>query len=231
MGMVTGRTVGLPLDKFALSGATQVAAKACTSLALANGLSFPVATLAKSAKMAPVMLGSILLGGKKYSLRSYLQVGAIIASTVMVSMNKKSKPGDTSSVLGVVFICSSLALDGVTGGVQDSLEAKCKELGKKALPYEMMFWTNFFMMIVAIIVSVCLGEATTGSAYILENMAIMPKVAAFGACSAIGQSFIFFLVSEYGPLKNATVTTTRKIFSVLLSIFLKGHALAPMGWA
>jgi len=27
------------------------------------------------------------------------------------------------------------------------------------------------------------------------------------------------------------VTTTRKIFSVLLSIFLKGHALAPMGWA
>merc|ERR1711941_215544 len=87
------------------------------------------------------------------------------------------------------------------------------------------------MMIVAIIVSFCLGEATTGSAYILENAAIMPKVAAFGACSAIGQSFIFFLVSEYGPLKNATVTTTRKIFSVLLSIFLKGHALAPMGWA
>merc|ERR1712151_351739 len=150
--------VGLPLDKFALSGATQVAAKACTSLALANGLSFPVATLAKSAKMAPVMAGSIILGGKKYSLRSYLQVGSIIASTVMVSMNKKSKPGQTSSLLGIVFICSSLLLDGVTGGVQDALKAKCKELGKKALPYEMMFWTNFFMMIVAIIVSFCLGE-------------------------------------------------------------------------
>merc|ERR1711941_152337 len=87
------------------------------------------------------------------------------------------------------------------------------------------------MMIVAIAVSFGLGEVATGSAYIMENVAIMPKVAAFGACSAIGQSFIFFLVSEYGPLKNATVTTTRKIFSVLLSIFLKGHALAPMGWA
>merc|ERR1712187_793696 len=87
-----------------------------------------------------------------------------------------------------------------------------------------------FMMIVAIIVSFCLGEVATGSAYILENTDIMPKLLAFGACSAIGQSFIFFLVSEYGPLKNATVTTTRKIFSVLLSIFLKGHALATMGW-
>merc|ERR1712048_25843 len=229
--MVTGRTVGLPLDKFALSGATQVAAKACTSLALANGLSFPVATLAKSAKMAPVMLGSILLGGKKYSLRSYLQVGAIIAATVMVSVNKKSKPGQTSSTLGVVFICSSLALDGVTGGVQDALKAKSKELGIKAKPYDMMFWTNFFMMVVAVIAAFALNEVASGSAYIIENPSIMPKVLAFGACSAIGQSFIFFLVSEYGPLKNATVTTTRKIFSVLLSIFLKGHALAPMGWA
>merc|ERR1712048_1398586 len=229
--MLTGRTVGLPLDKFALSGATQVAAKACTSLALANGLSFPVATLAKSAKMAPVMAGSILLGGKKYSLRSYIQVGSIIAATVMVSMNKKSKPGQTSSMLGVVFICTSLMLDGVTGGVQDALKAKCKETGIKAKPYDMMFWTNFFMMLVGILVSFCLGEVATGTAFLLANPAILPKVVAFGVCSAIGQSFIFFVVSEYGPLKNATVTTTRKIFSVLLSIFLKGHALAPMGWA
>merc|ERR1711879_1110398 len=86
-------------------------------------------------------------------------------------------------------------------------------------------------MVVGAIAALCLGEIATGTAYILANPAILPKVLAFGACSAIGQSFIFFVVSEYGPLKNATVTTTRKIFSVLLSIFLKGHALAPMGWA
>merc|ERR1712187_914102 len=162
---------------------------------------------------------------------SYVQVGSIIAATVMVSMNKKSKPGQTSSMAGVVFICASLVLDGVTWGVQDALKAKCKDLNKKAKPYDMMFWTNFFMMVVGALVALCLGEFATGIAFILGNPAILPKVLAFGVCSAIGQSFIFFVVSEYGPLKNATVTTTRKIFSVLLSIFLKGHALAPMGWA
>merc|ERR1712048_817209 len=104
-------------------------------------------------------------------------------------------------------------------------------MGIKAKPYDMMFWTNFFMMVVGVLAALCLGEMGTGTAYILANPAILPKVLAFGVCSAIGQSFIFFVVSEYGPLKNATVTTTRKIFSVLLSIFLKGHALAPMGWA
>merc|ERR1712232_308700 len=109
--MVTVRTVGLPLDKFALSGATQVAAKACTSLALANGLSFPVATLAKSAKMAPVMAGSILLGGKKYSLRSYAQVAAIIGGTAIVSLGKKKGGNVENSSLGVIFIVLSLVLD------------------------------------------------------------------------------------------------------------------------
>merc|ERR1712157_70357 len=75
------------------------------------------------------------------------------------------------------------------------------------------------------------GEASHGMNYIVENPAILTKVVLFAVCSAIGQSFIFFLVSEYGPLKNATVTTTRKIFSVLLSVFTKGHALSPLGWA
>jgi UDP-galactose transporter B1 len=232
MGMMfTGRTGGLPLEMFALSGATQVAAKACTSSALASGLSFPVATLAKSAKMAPVMVGGILLGGKKYSLRQYLQVGAIIAATVLVSM-KKSKPGAAgSSILGVVYICSSLALDGVTGGVQDKLKARCKAKDCKPQPYDFMFWTNLFMFLVGLAVAFGLGEVAPGAAYMAANPTIMWKVVLFAACSAVGQSFIFFLVSEYGPLKSATVTTTRKIFSVLLSVFTKGHTLSAIGWA
>merc|ERR1719297_603750 len=94
----------------------------------------------------------------------------------------------------------------------------------------MMFWTNFFMMIVGALAALGLGEIATGTAYLLANPAILPKVLAFGVCSAIGQSFIFFVVSEYGPLKNATVTTTRKIFSVLLSIFINNHPLNWIGW-
>jgi len=231
VGMViAGRTPGLPLRLFAVSGATQVLAKVCTSLALASGLSFPVATLAKSAKMAPVMMGSLLLGGAKYSLREYLQVVAIIVGTVMVSM-KKSKPGAASSMLGVLYICSSLALDGCTGGVQSRLKADCKKAGVHAKPYDFMFWTNFFMMALAVVVALALGEAPTGIAFITANPAILNKVLLFAACSAVGQSFIFFTIATYGPLKVATVTTTRKIFSVLLSIFLKGHAMSPIGWA
>jgi UDP-galactose transporter B1 len=230
VGMViSGRTPGLPLLLFGASGATQVLAKVCTSMALASGLSFPVATLAKSAKMAPVMCGSLILGGAKYSLREYLQVLAIIAGTVMVSM-KKGKSGASSSLLGMFYICSSLALDGFTGGVQSKLKAECKAKGVHAKPYDFMFWTNLFMMLLAVLVAGVNGEAATGSAFILANPEILTKVSLFAACSAVGQSFIFFTIATFGPLKVATVTTTRKIFSVLLSIFIKGHSLSPLGW-
>jgi hypothetical protein len=68
---VFGFTPNLPQDMFAFSGISQVSAKAFTSLALAHGVSFPLVTLAKSGKMVPVMLGSLLLGGASYTLRQY----------------------------------------------------------------------------------------------------------------------------------------------------------------
>ena len=227
---LTGATPNIPLKMFAISGAAQVTAKACTSLALANGLSFPVATLAKSGKMAPVMLGSLLLGGASYTIRDYLQVACIIGGTAIVSMGKK-KGGAPSSTLGVIYIFLSLALDGVTAGFQKRLKAETAKAGVSPKPYDFMFWTNLFMALTAIVIAAALGEATTGLAFCAANPEIFGKIIKFALCSAVGQSFIFYTITNFDPLVLSTVTTTRKIFSVLLSIFLKGHSLSPTGWS
>ena len=50
------------------------------------------------------------------------------------------------------------------------------------------------------------------------------------ACSALGQSAIFFTLANFDPLVCTTVTTTRKIFSVLLDIVLQGHTLNEVQW-
>jgi UDP-galactose transporter B1 len=228
---LTGATSGLPLKAFAISGASQVSAKACTSLALANGLSFPVATLAKSGKMAPVMLGSLILGGATYSLREYLQVAAIIGGTAIVSMGKKKGAGSASSMLGVTYIILSLVLDGVTAGFQKKLKAETAKAGVKPKPYDFMFWTNLFMCLTAVVISGALGEIAPGLAYCTANPEIFNKIIKFAVCSAVGQSFIFYTIANFDPLVLSTVTTTRKIFSVLLSIFLKGHSLSMTGWS
>jgi UDP-galactose transporter B1 len=226
-----GKTKGIPLKMFGISGASQVTAKACTSLALANGLSFPVATLAKSGKMAPVMAGSLLLGGATYSVREYLQVAAIIGGTAIVSMGKKKGDSASNSAAGVIYIVLSLIFDGVTGGFQKRLKAETAKAGVKPKPYDFMFWTNLFMCLTATLVGLSLGEFTSGLAFTAANPEIVSKIIKFALCSAVGQSFIFYTIANFDPLILTTVTTTRKIFSVLLSIFLKGHSLSGTGWS
>mmetsp|Transcript_16228 Transcript_16228/g.22877 ORF Transcript_16228/g.22877 Transcript_16228/m.22877 type:complete len:404 (-) Transcript_16228:123-1334(-) len=228
---LSGPTKGIPLTMFGISGAAQVSAKACTSLSLANGLSFPVATLAKSGKMAPVMAGSLLLGGATYTLREYLQVAAIIGGTAIVSMGKKKGGGGDNSLLGVVYIVASLVLDGVTAGFQKRLKAETAKAGVKPKPYDFMFWTNLFMCLTAIAIAGGTGEVAAGLDFCAKNPEILSKIIKFSLCSAVGQSFIFYTIANFDPLILATVTTTRKVFSVLLSIFLKGHSLSGTGWA
>lgn len=101
---VAGSTKNIPQKFFIISGASQVSSKAFTSLSLARGLSFPVATLAKSGKMAPVMAGQLLLGGASYSTREYLQVAAIIGGTAILSMGKKVRERCRAVRIGFVVV-------------------------------------------------------------------------------------------------------------------------------
>merc|ERR1711862_567819 len=80
-------------------------------------------------------------------------------------------------------------------------------------------------------ISLVLNEAGPGLAFCSANAEIFEKIVKFAICSAVGQSFIFYTIANFDPLVLSTVTTTRKIFSVLLSIFLKGHSLSMMGWS
>jgi UDP-galactose transporter B1 len=125
----------------------------------------------------------------------------------------------------------SLALDGVTAGFQKRLKTDTAKVGVKPKPYDFMFWTNLFMCLTAVVIAGALGEAKSGMAFCVANPEIFNKIVKFAVCSAVGQSFIFYTISAFDPLILSTVTTTRKIFSVLLSIFLKGHSLSMVGWS
>mmetsp|Transcript_2132 Transcript_2132/g.4594 ORF Transcript_2132/g.4594 Transcript_2132/m.4594 type:complete len:406 (-) Transcript_2132:136-1353(-) len=226
-----GGTPNLPKKPFLSSGFSQVCSKGFTSLALANGLSFPVATLAKSGKMAPVMIGSLILGGAKYNLREYMQVLTIIGGTAILSMGKKkSSEADDSTPLGIFFIIMALAMDGVTGGVQKRLLADLKRVNLTPQPYDLMTYTNAFMMLFALLISTVTGEFFEGLSYCARNPEVFQLIWKFSLCSAIGQSFIFYTVARFDPLVCSTVTTTRKIFSVVLSILFKGHSVSMQGW-
>lgn len=237
------RATKLPMGIFGICGAAQVSAKSSFMAGLANGASFPVATLAKSGKMVPVMIGGIFVGGQKYSLQQYASVLAIIVGTCIVNMSgggdKKggghghgsSKPSDAANpYFGLALVVVSLICDGLVGGNQDKLKKECKKRGmKEPQGFEFMFYTNLFMFVVAFIVS-CAFDLSAGMKFVEANPLVLTKLATYCLCSALGQSFIFFTISNFDALTCTTVTTTRKIFSVLLSIFKNGHKMSQEGW-
>ncbi|KAJ9449985.1 Solute carrier family 35 member B1-like protein [Diplonema papillatum] len=221
---------GPPQDMFSLTGFTQVTAKYCTNAAMTRGVSFPVTTLAKSGKMVPVMVGSLFLGGATYTLREYLQVLAIVTGTAIVSLGGKKGGKSDSTALGLMFLVASLVCDGLTGGVQNRLKNKMASKGIKLGSYDFMFWTNLYMLAVAVVFAVLNSEILAGMAFCARFPAVWSLIIKFSICSAFGQSFIFYTIAVFDPLVCSTVTTTRKIFSVLFSIIFKGNPLSPIGW-
>jgi UDP-galactose transporter B1 len=220
----------VPLNPYVISGAVQVSAKYCFTASMVWGVSFPVATLAKSSKMIPVMIGSLLLGKAKYSLADFGRVAIIVAGTAVVSIADKAKKGQSSSLVGLFFLIGSLTCDGIVGGTQKRLKVALADLQLKEKNFEMQFMTNLFMMLTAIVFALLMGEMGPGCAFLVEYPAIFSKILQFVICSALGQGFIFFAISTFDPLVCSTITTTRKVFSVLFSIFTKGHRLNTEGW-
>lgn len=238
---VFGGTKGLPLLPFATSGASQVFAKVFTSLSLAAGLSFPVCILAKSAKMVPVMLGQLAIGGSSYTMRDYCIAAAIVGGTALLTLGE-SKGGDSSggsdkgggnssnnTTIGIAFILVSLVMDGVTAGLQKRLKQDALAAGKVPTPYDFLLYTNLSMASVALTIALASNDWKHGWEFVSQNPEILRMIMLCCGCSAVGQSFIFYVVANFDPLVCSTVTTTRKIMSVVWSITTKGHVLSEQG--
>jgi UDP-galactose transporter B1 len=226
-----GGTAGLPLGPFVSSGASQVFSKAFTSLSLAAGLSFPVCILAKSAKIVPVMLGQLVLGGSSYTVKDYSIAAAIVGGTALLSLgeSKAQKEQQASTFTGIAFILLSLVMDGVTAGLQKRLKQNALLTQKIPTPCDFLLYTNASMAATALTIALATDDWRQGWKFTVENPAILRMVLQVCICSAIGQSFIFYVVAHFDPLVCATVTTTRKIMSVVWSIATKGHELSEQG--
>ena len=233
-----GSGLKIPLMDIFNSGVSQMFAMAGSNEAL-RYVSYPTQVLGKSCKMVPVMAGGIILGGKKYGFFEYLQVVIITGGVVAFNLGKgKAKSGASDSAYGLGLIGFSLVMDAVTGGLQDKVKKRTIELNpetsKKPVPtmHESMLWTNASGFLVAGVLCVVTGQATEGFAFCMRNPEVLNAIMVYSLASAVGQNFIYYTVTEFGPLVLTTVTTTRKVFTTLYSIFRNpAMHLKPMQWA
>jgi len=215
-----------PFHKYLWVSVTSIFAMFCSNSAL-RFVDYPTQVLAKSCKSIPVMFMGLLVFRKKYSLVKYVCVimVAVGIALFMAPSKEHHKGGTETTYFGIFLLLGSLALDGLTGPFQDDLI----HTYKPSSPH-LMFYSNLWGSVVMFVVVFVSGDLHPALDFCIRNPDIVPQLALFSLCSALGQNFIFYTIHQFGALTCTTVTTTRKFFTILVSVLWFGHYVSPLQW-
>ncbi|KAK2733883.1 UDP-galactose transporter [Myotisia sp. PD_48] len=212
--------------------------------------------LAKSCKLLPVMVLHLTIFRKRYPLYKY---GVILLVTLGVatftlhhpSSGKKRSNNNqgNSSMFGLFLLFINLLLDGLTNTTQDHIFSSPNIYGKFSGP-QMMVAQNFistiitsgYLLVIPQISSSILplvplpippsqtSELSSALGFLSRHPQATKDVLAFAMCGAIGQLFIFYTLANFSSLLLVTVTVTRKMLTMLLSVVWFGHRLSMGQW-
>lgn len=216
---------GVPMFDYAVVSLTYLSAMVFSFTAL-NYMSYPMQALGKSCKMIPVMLMGIIISKRRYSLREFICVFLITIGVALFSWkSKQSSQQPPTSTIGLLLLFASLFMDGITGPLQERLISRFNPS-----THELMFWQNITAAIWLLLPLVVTGEGVKAIRFIVKYPETLSDIMTFSLVSALGQNFIFYTVRNFNSLIVTTITTTRKMFTILLSIFVYKHAVAPRQW-
>lgn len=182
-------------------------------------------TLAKSCKLVPVMFVHKVWYKQKFPTYKYLVVAIVTIGVSLFSVGGKKMDQGEQMFSGIVLLLASLLLDGITNATQDVM---FKDL--KLHPAHLMFLLNFVSMMMTLVYCLISGQLQYSVSCFQEHPELCLTLVLYGLCGAIGQIFIFLTLSKFGSLILITVTVTRKMLSMLLSVAVFGHTLTPWQW-
>lgn len=193
-------------------------------------VSYPAQALAKSCKMVPVMIGSIILRGRRYSTLKYLCVFIVTIGVTMYQFTGGPKKGSSSDLddltlveqaPGLLLLLFSLLLDGISGPGQEHL----KKFGMTNMQQMLAcnIWASIFMFVVALV----MGQFNPALEYLRTHPDLWMSLLKFSLSSALGQIFIFACIRTFDSLILSTITTTRKFFTIVLSVLLFPNTKKP----
>lgn len=190
---------------------------------------YPTQALAKACKPIPVMAVGLLFFRYRYHWSKYFTV-AMITGGIAVFMHEQEAAvvqtgGEDPGLFGFGMLLLSLLLDGVTGPIQDSLVDKHRPTAN-----HLMFFSNLWSTFFSLISVFWLGELVPALQFAQRNPSVWVYVIGQSLASALGQLFIFRMIRSFGSLTLSIVTTSRKFFSILISVFYFGHPLTTLQW-
>ncbi|PKY45297.1 UAA transporter [Rhizophagus irregularis] len=193
-------------------------------------IDYPTIILGKSCKLVPVMMMNVILYRKKFPFYKYIVVFLVTvgvsAFMLLQPISEKKKNMASNSLYGIMLLSTNLLIDGITNSTQDQIFHKFKITG-----LQMMFFMNLFSG--AFTFSYLLlnyPELNNAIEFCGKYPEVIKDILLFSLCGAVGQCFIFFTLQNFGSLVVVTITVTRKLFTMLISIFWFDHHLSIGQW-
>ena len=225
------------------SSACYVGAMACSNEAI-QYVSYPVTAVFKSCKLIPTMLVGQLVEGRLHSATEWLAALLITCGILLFQwsrlQNASSQPGTGNDddaanghqTYGTLLLLGSLSLDGVLAACQNVIKRPSpNESYRVPTAIETMLYMNVYAVFYLVPLSIWTGQWSHG----LERMQANPgdyllQLGLLNTTVAAGQIFIFLTIQWYSPVVTTTITTTRKFFTILLSVWMYGHSFSVTQW-
>lgn len=227
---------GRALSYFFPIGCSYALAMLCSNVAL-RYVSYSAQALAKSCKIIPVMVMRIVINKKRYSALQYccaisMTLGIVVYNFYQKSGSVNAGDGHNNTASGLALLFFSLACDGVTGPMQESVrndftvaapkrraarQSKQRPAPTAPSSVELMFKTNLVGIVVFLGAVVLTDDYSTATTFFAHEPKARMAVLQLALTSALGQNFIFLTLASFDSLMLTTMTTTRKFFTFFLS--------------
>ncbi|WRT63417.1 uncharacterized protein IL334_000322 [Kwoniella shivajii] len=223
-------------------------------------ISYPTMVLGKSCKLIPVLLLNVLLYRRRFSAHKYVVVALVtvgISLFMLLAEGGKKKKGGNDSAWGLWLLGVNLFIDGFTNSTQDQIFSTYPTFSGQQMMFSMSFFTQILLLPALVLplptnplslllhlpspLSPSLSKipsSTTFSrpeflnslSFLYTHPAAVAPLLAYALLGGLGQLFIFETISHFGSLTLVMVTVTRKLFTMLLSVFVFDHRLTKGQW-
>ena len=177
-------------------------------------LNYPTQVVFKSLKLLTVMIGSVIWVGRSYAPMEYVATFLTVCSAALFGL------GDVAvspkfEWIGIIIVLLSLVGDSMHSNSQETLLQD-----HKASIRETMVYSNFFSALCCLAVTIVTGELFTALAFCRDNPVVWVLIPAQSLLQYLGVLCFVTSIKSFGVVLATTVTTVRKILTVLLSFFI-----------
>lgn len=201
-----------------------------TANAALKYVNYPTQIVGKSGKPVIILLMSIILIRKRYTVRKCISILLVVTGVSMFMLEnarrkQHSQEEHDQNLLGVFLVLISLVFDGIVAVTQEKIRENDKISANKMM-FDINKWAAFVMFCIATVK----GELLPFVNYCRSSDWFLLQMAALCITGVLGQQFIFLTVVNFGPLVCSVITTTRKFFTILLSTLIFQHTLTLKHW-